>query len=350
MQPHNFSGGPGALPESVLEQLAVAIHSVDGLGISVLGMSHRSDWFRQVVDEAESLLRSLLGLTASQRVVFLQGGATAQFAMVPLLFRNWTGMPEYLQTGYWSAKAVMECRRLARVRVVWSGEDGGYDRLPRPDEIAASPEASFFHYVSNETVEGVPRICDMSSDFCSEPIDAGAFDLIYAHAQKNLGPAGVTVAIVDERLLRDAPDDLPSVLDYWPNIEAGSIYNTPPVFAIYATMLVLRWLHRDIGGLDAMGTINRRKAQTLYRSLEQWDDTYAIRSREADRSFMNGVFTLRRPELLPHFFESARAAGLHGLEGHRSIGGIRASLYNAVSETAVGDLVDFLGRQRKHLR
>ena len=361
MQPHNFSGGPGALPESVLEKLSEAIHSVDGLGISVLGMSHRSDWFRGIVDEAESILRSLLGLSPNQRVVFLQGGGTAQFAMVPLLFQKRTGPAEYLQTGYWSAKAVEEARRLTRVQVVWDGRAHGYNHLPDAEEFQVSPQASYLHYVSNETVEGlrftyrpgrdgVPRICDMSSDFCSEPVDASGFDLIYAHAQKNLGPAGVTIAIVKDHLLQDVPENLPSVLDYRPNIAAGSIYNTPPVFAIYATLLVLRWLRDDIGGLDAMATINRRKARILYEALERLDDTYVIRARPRDRSFMNAVFTLRRPEQLGRFLEAARTAGLHGLAGHRSVGGIRASLYNAVSETAVMALVDFLELQRRQLR
>jgi phosphoserine aminotransferase len=359
-QPHNFSGGPGALPERVLEQLAEAIQSVDDCGISVLGMSHRSDWFRAVVDEAESHLRALLGLTARQRVVFMQGGGTAQFAMIPMLLARKGVAVEYLHTGYWSGKAIAEARKFADVQVPWSGESRGFRELPRPDEAVFSPEAAYLHYVSNETVEGlrfaerpgiagVPLICDMSSDFCSGPIDAGAYDLIYAHAQKNLGPAGVTVAVVDERLLVNAPDDLPSVLDYRPQIAAGSIYNTPPVFAIYATLLVLRWLRDEVGGLAAMQAINQRKAAALYRALDQFDDCYSPRTEVRDRSPMNVVFNLRRPEQLPAFLSAARAAGLHGLEGHRSIGGIRASLYNAVSEGSVAALIDFLDRQRPHL-
>jgi phosphoserine aminotransferase len=361
MQPFNFSGGPGALPETVLEQLSASIHRVEGQELSILGISHRSEWFRQVVDEAESLLRTLLGLRPSHRVVFLQGGATAQFAMVPLMFRNRPGIPDYLQTGYWSAKAVGEARRLTNLHVAWNGQDTGYDRLPGPSEASLRPDASYLHYVSNETVEGlrfhhlpgfshVPRVCDMSSDFCSEPIRASDFDILYAHAQKNLGPAGVTVAIVEERLLEGVPDDLPSVLDYRPNIQAGSIYNTPPVFAIYATLLVLRWLHRDIGGLESMQQINRRKAQTLYDALARLDDTYVIHPRPQDRSPMNVVFNLRRKDRLPDFFEHARSAGLHGLDGHRSIGGIRASLYNAVSQPAVDALVDFLEGSRERFR
>lgn len=280
--------------------------------------------------------------------------------MVPLLFQNRTGAPEYLQTGYWSAKAVAEARRLTPVEVVWDGKPHGYDRLPGPEDYVVSPGAGYLHYVSNETVEGlrfthrpgrtgVPLVCDMSSDFCSEPIDAGGFDLIYAHAQKNLGPAGVTVAIVEESLLQDVPENIPSVLDYRPNIAARSIYNTPPVFAIYATLLVLRWLRDDIGGLDAMAVRNRRKAQILYEALERLDDAYVVRARPGDRSFMNAVFSLRRPERVGSFLEAAEAAGLHGLAGHRSIGGIRASLYNAVSENAVAALVDFLELQRRQV-
>lgn len=360
-QPHNFSGGPGALPEIVLEQLAEAIHSVDGQGISVLGMSHRSDWFQNVVDEAESHLRALMGLSDQQRVVFMQGGGTAQFAMIPLLFSSKPGHAEYLYTGYWSGKAIAEAQKLVNVRIPWSGEKHGFRRLPETGEMTFSPDAAYLHYVSNETVEGlcfsnnpgitgVPRICDMSSDFCSLPIETAAFDLIYAHAQKNLGPAGVTIAVVNEQLLENAPDNLPTVLDYRPQIKARSINNTPPVFAIYATLLVLRWLRYEVGGLETMEKINQRKAAQLYEALDNFRESYMPWAHTRDRSKMNVVFHLRRPERISGFLQAAESAGLHGLEGHRSIGGLRASLYNAVTESSVLALIDFLDRQRRHLK
>src|SRR5580704_12538144 len=258
----NFSGGPGALPESVLEETQRAIRQVPGQRLSVLGMSHRSRWFREVVDEAESNIRQLLDIPADYHVLFLQGGGTLQFSMVPMSFLRGTGrVAEYLHTGYWSGKSIDEARREGAARVLWSGEQTGFRHLPREEQLRFDPQAAYFHYVANETVEGlqfhglpglntVPRICDMSSDFLSRPFDVSRFALIYAHAQKNLGPAGVTVVVVQDEMLRRIPDGLPSMLDYRNHVDAGSIYNTAPVFAIYVTMLVTRWLRDEIGGVE----------------------------------------------------------------------------------------------------
>jgi phosphoserine aminotransferase len=350
----NFSGGPGALPESVLEETQRAIRQVPGQELSVLGMSHRSDWFRNVVDEAEANIRELLQVPANYRVLFLQGGGTLQFSMVPMSFLRGTGrVAEYLHTGYWSGKAIVEARREGQVRVLWSGEDSAFRRLPNDDDLRFDPSAAYFHYVANETVEGlqfhrlqglegVPRICDMSSDFLSRPFDVSRFGLVYAHAQKNLGPAGVTVVVVHHDMLRRIPDNLPSMLDYRRHAEAGSIYNTAPVFAIYVTMLVTRWLREEIGGVEQMQVLNAAKAARLYATIDQSGGFYRGHAAAEDRSLMNVAFRLPSADLEQKFLELAQIAGFHGLAGHRSLGGIRASIYNAVTLEAVESLCEFM--------
>jgi phosphoserine aminotransferase len=350
----NFSGGPGALPESVLLQFQEAVVAVPGVGLSVFGISHRSDWFAAVVAELETNIRSLLGLPWNYQVVFLQGGATQQFSMVPMtLLRGKAHPADYLHSGYWSGKALPEARREGPIRVVWSGESCGFRHLPRDDELSFSPDAPYLHYVSNETVEGlqfhrvlgrddVPRICDMSSDFLSEPCSAEKLSLIYAHAQKNIGPAGVTVVLLRDELLKDAPTDLPSFLDYRKHIEAHSNLNTPPVSAIYVVLLVTRWLLNEIGGLERMGRMNRHKAELLYGQLDASNGFYRGRAAVEDRSLMNVSFNLATADLDRQFVAEALAAGFSGLSGHRAIGGIRASIYNAMTLTAVEKLVGFM--------
>jgi phosphoserine aminotransferase len=350
----NFSGGPGALPESVLKETQRAIRQVPGQELSVLGMSHRSPWFRNVVDEAEANIRELLRVPADYRVLFLQGGGTLQFSMVPISFLRGTGrVAEYLHTGYWSGKAIDEARREGQVRVLWSGENGGFRHLPGEDELRFDSKAAYLHYVANETVEGlqfhrlqgvegVPRICDMSSDFLSRPFDVSRFGMVYAHAQKNLGPAGVTVVLVHDDMLRRIPDNLPSMLDYRTHAEAGSIYNTAPVFAIYVTMLVTRWLREEIGGVEQMQVVNAAKAARLYATIDQSDGFYRGHAASKDRSLMNVAFRLPSEELEKKFLELAKIAGFHGLAGHRSLGGVRASIYNAVTLEAVESLCEFM--------
>ncbi|MDE2442746.1 MAG: phosphoserine transaminase [Betaproteobacteria bacterium] len=356
----NFSGGPGALPEIVLQQLQEAIICVPGVGLSVLGISHRSDWFAQVVAETEANIRALLGLDEAYHVLLLQGGATQQFSMVPMtLLRGKTQAADYLHTGYWSGKALPEARREGAIQLLWSGAENGFHRLPGDDELHFNPEAPYLHYVSNETVEGlqfhrilglddVPRICDMSSDFLSRPCDAGRFSLIYAHAQKNIGPAGVTVVLVRDELLKNNPCDLPAFLDYRVQAQAHSNFNTPPVLAIYVVMLVTRWLLHDIGGLEKMAEINRAKAKTLYGALDGSNGFYRGRATVQDRSLMNVSFNLETPERERQFLESASRAGFSGLGGHRAIGGIRASIYNALTLPAVEALADFMGDFQRH--
>ena len=355
----NFSGGPGALPESVLLQVQESVLAVPEVGLSILGISHRSDWFASVITELESNIRKLLGLSEEYHVLFLQGGATQQFSMVPMtLLRGKTCPAEYLHTGYWSGKSIPEAKREGSVRVVWSGEAGAFRRLPGDEELIFSPDAPYLHYVSNETVEGlqfhrvigrddIPRVCDMSSDFLSMPCEAERFSLIYAHAQKNIGPAGVTVVLIHDKLFKDAPTDLPVSLDYRVQAEARSNYNTPPVFAIYVVLLVTRWLINEIGGLTCMARINRSKAEILYSILDGSDGFYRGKADPRDRSMMNVSFNLATPEMEKRFLAEATAAGFSGLAGHRTVGGIRASIYNALTLPAAEKLADFMEEFRK---
>ena len=357
----NFSGGPGALPETVLQQVQEAIIAVPDVGLSILGISHRSDWFAQIVAETEANIKTLLNLPDDFHVLFLQGGATQQFSMIPMSWLRGRGAPaDYLHTGYWSGKSLPDARLEGAVNVVWSGQQSGFHHLPADGELRFSDTAAYLHYVSNETVEGlqfhrvlghdhVPRICDMSSDFLSRRCEADRFSLIYAHAQKNLGPAGVTIVLLRNALLERANTGLPGFMDYRNHIEARSIFNTPPVFAIYVVYLVSRWLLAEIGGIAQMEAINRRKADMLYDLLDRSEGFYQGKAAVKDRSIMNVALNLPSAELETHFLADAAAAGFSGLAGHRSVGGIRASIYNALTLQAVEKLVDFMQDfQHKH--
>jgi phosphoserine aminotransferase len=351
---HNFSGGPGALAQSVLNQASQAILALPETGVSILGMSHRSDWFRSVLDEAETNIKQLLNIPDGYHVLFLQGGSSLQFSMIPMNFlRGKSTSAAYLKTGYWSAKAPPEASLEGNTQIIWDGVENGYRDLPDLSDLPLSPDSAYMHYVSNETVEGlefsyvpetfnVPLICDMSSNLLSQPLDVGKFDLIYAHAQKNLGPAGVTLVIIKDELAQTAPTNLPTLLDYRTHIKAKSIYNTPPVFSIYTLMLVTRWLLHDVGGLENMRAINIRKAKKLYEVLDSNSHAFRTHACPKDRSTMNCSFYLKNEELQQQFFKEAKHHNIIGLEGHRSIGGIRASLYNAVSENDVTCLTEFL--------
>jgi phosphoserine aminotransferase len=352
----NFSGGPGALPAAVLVETRQAIQAVPEVGLSILGISHRSDWFAALIEQTERDIRALLNLPDSHAVLFLQGGATLQFSMIPMLLLRGSGRTaEYLRTGYWSAKSIPPARLEGEVRVLWDGErqGAGFRRLPTPDELECAPAAAYLHYVSNETVEGVQfqttpgldgvkRVCDMSSDFLSRPFDPERFDLVYAHAQKNLGPAGVTLVVIRRALLDRVPPGIPEILDYRAHLQARSIYNTPPVMAIYVVSRVLRWLREEIGGLERMDAINRQKADCLYGVIDRYPDVYAGWANPADRSLMNVVFRLPTPEREADFLRRAESAGFSGLQGHRSLGGIRASIYNGMSLDAVEQLTEFM--------
>ena len=358
----NFSGGPGVLPVSVLADIQQAILEVPGTRLSLLGISHRTDWFSSVLTELEDNVRALLGLGQNYHVLMLQGGATQQFSMVPMtLLRGQSRPAEYVQTGYWSSKPIVEAQREGPVRVLWTGTDCGYSRLPHDDELEFSEDASYLHYVSNETVEGlqfhrvlgrddVPRVCDMSSDFLSRPCEAERFSIIYAHAQKNIGPAGVTMVLIRDNVLAQANFDLPDFLNYRTQINSHSNFNTPPVFSIYVTLLVTRWLLQQIGGLDRMDAINQQKAGKMYQFLDASDGFYKGRAAQSDRSLMNAVFSLPTPELDAKFLAESSDAGFSGLGGHRAIGGIRASMYNALSLSAVDQLLEFMADFQKKSR
>lgn len=329
------------MPGTVLQQAQQAILELPGTGISILGLSHRSVRFRAMLDEAEERLRRLLALPPSYRVLFLQGGGTLQFSMVPMTLLQKGSVADYIVGGYWSRKAVDAARYHGDVHVAWSGAANGYRCLPRRDELAASESAAYLHYVSNETVEGLqfrhvpvssaPLVCDMSSDFLSRPVDVRPFSLIYAHAQKNFGPAGVTVALVKDEILARVPSGLPPILDYRAHVEANSLLHTPPVFAIYVVLLVLRWLEDEVGGLEQMAKTTEDKSRLVYAALDESDGFYRCHPDRAWRSDMNAVFRCPTPELEARFIACAAAAGLVGVEGHRSVGGLRISLYNGVT-------------------
>jgi len=357
----NFSGGPGALPESVLQQLHTAMLCVPEVGLSILGISHRSEWFAQVVHELEDNMRQLMGLPASTRVLMMQGGATQQFSMLPMnLLRNGQSA-DYIHSGYWSGKAIHEAEKSGQLQLAWSGKADQFGRLPSDAELQLSKDAAYFHYISNETVEGlqfhrvpgrddVPRICDMSSDLLSAPGDFNRYAMIYAHAQKNIGPAGVTMVILRDDFMNSLPDDLPGFINYHAQADAHSIYNTPPVFAIYSVLLVTRWLRDEIGGLPNIAKRNQQKADCLYQVLDDHADFYRGRAAVADRSKMNVVFNLPNAEIEQAFLQAAQLAGFSGLNGHRSIGGIRASIYNGLESAAAEQLADFMQTFRKRYK
>lgn len=350
----NFSGGPGALPATVLDETRDAIVALPETGRSVLGMSHRSAWFLGLLDEAERNIRALLGLPERYAISFLQGGSSLLFATIPMNFATRAfAPPEYVNSGYWSRRASAEAQRAAACRIAWDGAPTGFSELPALQQLAVAPNAAYLHYVSNETVEGlqfddcdarsaVPLIADMSSDFLSRPLAAERFAMIYAHAQKNLGPAGVTVALIDRALLERIPPNLPHMLDLRTQIEHRSNYNTPPVFAIYVLTLVTRWLRNEIGGLAAMQRINEAKAQRLYGTLDAMREVVKVHAAAPWRSRMNAAFTFGDARLDRAFVACANARGMAGLEGHRSLGGLRASLYNAVTLEAVDVLCETL--------
>src|SRR5208283_2677847 len=350
----NFSAGPGALPIEVLLEASKAVEALPETGVSVLGMSHRSAWFRDVLDEAENNLRKLLDMPDNYHVIFMQGGSSLQFSMLPMNFLRGTDRhAEYIVSGYWSAKALIGGQVEGETKVVWDGKDTGYTRLPGLNDLHLSHDAAYLHYVSNETVEGleftwvpglkdVPLACDMSSNLLASPVGIDKYAFIYAHAQKNLGPSGVTVCILQNEFVNRANRTLHSMLDYHAHIQARSVFNTPPVFSIYVLMLVTRWLRDKIGGLAAMGTINRKKADLIYGALDTDAGFYRVCSRRPFRSTINIVFNLPDPALEKLFLDESQREGFHGLEGHRSMGGLRVSLYNAVSLDAVKALSTWL--------
>jgi phosphoserine aminotransferase len=341
----NFSAGPAALPLSVLQEAQRDLVSLPGVGASPLEVSHRGTWFEGVIEEAEQNLRGLLAVPDTHAVVFCQGGATQQFSMVAMNFLRGSGrVADYIVTGSWGGKAVKEAEKEGSVRVAWSGDEEGYTRVPTQDECASvlSKDAAYVHMTSNETIQGVewndsPSVpddvavmIDMSSDFLSRPVDVARSGLIYAGAQKNAGPAGVTVAIIDRSILSRIPDGLPTMLDYRRFVEGHSMHNTPPVFSIYVLMLVTRWLRDDVGGLEKQHETNLEKAMLLYDEIDGSDGFYRGHASSTSRSLTNVTWRLATEELEKTFVADAAVQGMMELKGHRSVGGIRASLYNAM--------------------
>ncbi|MCS6829516.1 MAG: 3-phosphoserine/phosphohydroxythreonine transaminase [Armatimonadota bacterium] len=350
----NFSPGPATLPLPVLQEAQQNLLALPGAGASILEISHRSKTFEQIIAQAEHNIRQLLRLPQEYHVLFLQGGASLQFSQVPMSFLHAPGRyAEYLVTGSWAKRALAEAQREGDVRVVWDGKSDNYRRVPKPGEYETTPGAAYVHFTSNETIQGVqfpsepeagrvPLVCDASSDFLSRPIDVRRYGLIYAGAQKNVGPAGVTIVIIRQDLLEQVTDDLPTMLNYKVHVEHRSLYNTPPVFAVYIVLLVTRWLLENIGGLEQMYAINRQKAQMLYDAIDRSEGFYRAHAQPDSRSLMNVTWRLPNEELEAEFVKQAKEAGLHELKGHRSVGGIRASIYNAMPVEGVRALVQFM--------
>lgn len=348
---YNFSAGPAMLPAEVLALAQEELLDWGGSGMSIMEMSHRGKEFSSVAERAEADLRELLHIPNGYKVLFLQGGASAQFAMVPLNLLRGKNSADYINTGAWSIKAIAEARRYCDVRIAASTEADKFSSAPAQTQLQLNPDAAYVHYTPNETIGGVafpyvpqtgdvPLVADMSSMILSRPIDVGRYGLIYAGAQKNIGPAGLTLVIVRDDLLGEAMECTPTMFDYKVHADNNSMYNTPPTFALYLAGLVFQWL-KDKGGLEGMAEINRRKAEKLYAVIDG-HDFYANPVVPECRSWMNIPFTLANPELDSAFLGEAGKIGLVTLKGHRSVGGMRASIYNAMPEFGVDRLIEFM--------
>ncbi|MFA5530357.1 MAG: 3-phosphoserine/phosphohydroxythreonine transaminase [Thiohalomonadaceae bacterium] len=348
----NFSAGPAMLPQAVIEKAREEMLDWNGSGMSVMEMSHRGKEFMSIAAKAEADLRELLAIPANYKVLFLQGGASQQFAMIPMnLLRGKQGA-DYMLTGDWSKKAISEAKKFCNVNLAATTEAGNFTTVPTQAELKLSADAAYVHYCPNETIRGVefdyvpetggvPLVADMSSTLLSRPIDVSRYGMIYAGAQKNIGPAGLTVVIVREDLLGETVAGTPTMLDYKTHADNGSMYNTPPTYAWYLAGLVFEWL-KNLGGLKGMAEINQRKAGKLYAAIDNSGGFYANPVATHCRSWMNVPFTLAKPELDETFLKEAKAQGLTTLKGHRSVGGMRASIYNAMPEEGIDTLIAFM--------
>lgn len=349
---YNFSAGPAILPEEVLKEAQENLFMLPGVGMSILEISHRSKTFEGILEGAKNGIRTLLGIDDNYEILFLQGGATLQFSMVPLNLMPPKNKADYILTGVWAKKAIKEAKRVGSVNIAGSSEADGFNRIPRQEELKLDPDASYVHFTSNNTIYGtewrtepvvgnVPLVCDASSDFMHKKIDVSKYALIYAGAQKNLGPSGVTVVIIRKDMLERSSDELHTYLNYKIHADNGTMYNTPTTFGIYIIYLVTKWL-QNLGGLDEMYKINCRKASLLYDYIDSSDGYYRSPVEKESRSLMNITFRLPNEELDKKIIEEATKAGFSGLKGHRSAGGLRASVYNAFPEKGVADLVEFM--------
>lgn len=340
------------MPVSVLEQAQSELRSYNGLGMSVMEISHRSKHFGAIIESARIGIRELLQVPANYRILFMQGGASLQFSMVPINLLGPGQSADYVITGFWGRKALTEAQRCGNINVIYSTAENGYRSIPEQAELNFSPDARYVHYVANETIEGVefkydidaggiPVVCDMSSNILSKPVDFDKYALIYTGAQKNIGPSGIAIVMIREDMLERIPAGLHTLLDYRAIDENGSMANTPNTWSIYMVDLVCKWLKGE-GGVAAMQLRNQKKAAVLYDAIDSSDGYYTGHAYREARSVMNVTFRLASDELDERFCSEATAAGLDGLKGHRSLGGVRASIYNAFPEEGVHALVDFM--------
>lgn len=356
---YNFSAGPAQLPLSVLERAQEELLSYQGKGMSVMEMSHRSSDFTKIIERTEELIRELMNIPENYRVLFIQGGASLQFSMVPINLLKDGGHAYYVNTGSWSKKALAEAKKVGETKILASSDDQGFTYIPDVDVHLLSDETSYVHITTNNTIEGtrfvrfpdtgsVPLVADASSNILSEQWDVSKFGLIYAGAQKNLGISGLTIVIIREDLIGYAKPNTPTMLNYETYAKNNSLYNTPPTFAIYITMLLMEWL-KEQGGVAVIEKKNQEKADILYKAIDESKLFYS-KVRKEDRSLMNVPFMTNSDELNKLFIKEAEEEGLHQLKGHRSVGGMRASIYNAMPVEGVKALVDFMKDfERKHL-
>lgn len=354
----NFSAGPAVLPECVLEQAAQGVRELGDTGMSVLEHSHRGPAIDRIFDEAVEDFRQVGDVPDDFEVLFLQGGASGQFGMIPMNFLRSGSTADYVDTGSWTAKAIKDARCIGDVNVAWSGKDDVYRAIPSPDDLRWSSDAAYAYYCTNNTIYGTrfetppsqsaPLVADMSSDIFSRPIDWGKHALVHAGAQKNIGPAGLTIVVIHRALLEQGNDALPAMFRYDTHAKAGSRYNTPSVFAVYCAGLVFKWILAE-GGLEAMASRNERKASLLYDAMDDSGGFYTGHAHAECRSWMNVPFTTPSPELDAKLIADAAAAGMMNLKGHRSVGGLRASIYNAFPEEGCRRLAQFMADfQTKH--
>lgn len=349
----NFSSGPAVLPVPVLERIRDEMLCLPGCGASVMELSHRSKQFIAIQDAAKQRLIRLLNIPSDYEVLFLQGGARLQFSMIPMnLLRGQSAAAQYVVTGSWGKAALGEAKREGKAETIYDATSTNYDRVPSQEELRISPDAAYVHITSNETIQGVqfltdlnspaPLVCDCSSDILHRPIDVSKYGLIYACAQKNAGPAGVTVVIIRKDLLSRSDENLPGYLNFNNHAKEDSMWNTPPTFAVYVLGLVAEWVEKTIGGLDSMHQINQQKANYVYQAIDRHPEIYLAHAQKASRSLMNATFRFPNEALEKSFLAQAQTHGLDSLKGHRSVGGIRASIYNAMPIAGVQALAKLM--------